>query len=755
MQAKRSVIIGAISALGVLLGTSSALAAPVSVGHSGWTWGDPAPQGSRLNDVVFAGARGFAVGDFGTVLRSDDGGGTWIGLPSGTSSSLSLVQEVDPNTVVVGGECTVRESVNAGESFLRLPVNESESNCATKIASFSFLSAGTGFVEQANGTILLTTDGGQTLEPKTPVPLNGGTAAKLEFISPSIGFAVTGGSGGGKIFRTTDGANSWTQVASSPAPLADVTFVSATTAYAVGGGNTLLASTDEGSTWKALPLALPAGTALPALTHISCSDAMHCLIATAPAPSGQTNTLVRTTDGGMTGSLVSPSAENLLAVSFSTAPGAVAVGENGATVLSSDGGATFPTLISHSLGGDFSRTLRIGQSPLDAYALGAAGQIAATTNGGENWNLLRVPSTGELVDVGFPTSEIGYVVNSGGTVFRTSTAGLSWSILSSGGGAPTALLAPNPNTVLLIGPRGVRRSTDAAASFNSVNATIVAGRRHGKPRKVKLSSFNLSGGAQLAGGAIFAYGEDVLESTNGGSRWTLIPRPLPKHPVAAISFVSSTTGYETSDRRMFFTNNRGRGWREILSVGALNLNGPGGMSFSSPSDGYLRVPFAAEGAANVLLRTANGGRSWTPESLPIGLTNVVAAGAVDYATGFSGSAGALFETTDGGLHITPSTLTLSVEGRRKLSAAKLKKAGNRVRLTGRLSPAIGGETVVVSSVTGGGSWRSKNVTVTSDGTFALTVSGVRATTNFVAQWLGDGPESGAGTPAVQLTISRR
>ncbi|HYM55765.1 MAG TPA: hypothetical protein VES97_10405, partial [Solirubrobacteraceae bacterium] len=260
MQAKWSFFAGAICALGILVGVPSALAAPVSVGHSGWLWGDPTPQGDTLNDVAFAGARGFAVGEFGTVLRSEDGGNTWLGLPSGSQNNLTQVQEVDPNTVVVGGGCAVRESVDAGASFHRLPVNDSETSCTTRIASFSFLSASTGFIEQTDGTIFLTQDGGQTVAPKTPVPLNGQGAGQIVFVSPTVGFAITSGGGGGRIYRTADGAGSWTQVVSTPAPLSALTFVSATTAYAVGANSTLLKSTDEGKTWNALPLTLPSGT---------------------------------------------------------------------------------------------------------------------------------------------------------------------------------------------------------------------------------------------------------------------------------------------------------------------------------------------------------------------------------------------------------------------------------------------------------------------------------------------------------------
>jgi photosystem II stability/assembly factor-like uncharacterized protein len=752
VQAKRSIIVGAISISTVLVGALSALAAPVSVGHSGWTWGDPTPQGNTLNDVTFAGNLGFAVGDFGTVLRSEDGGNTWVGLPSGTSNNLFRVQEVDPNTVVVGGGCTVRESVNAGASFQRLPINESEDNCATGVASFSFLNAATGFVEQTDGTIFLTKDGGQTVEQKTRIPLNGAAAEQIDFVSPSTGFAVTSGGGGGRILRTADGAGSWTQVGSSPAQLSEITFVTPTTAYAVGANSTLLTSTDEGNTWKALPLALPPGTAPLTLTQISCSDAMHCLIATAPAPGGNSNVLVRTTDGGMTGALVSPSEQNLLSVAFSTASNAVAVGQNGATVLSADGGATFPTLVSHRLGAAFSSVIRIGQSPLDAYVPGLAGQIAATTNGGAGWSVLRVPTSANLQDVAFPTTEVGYAVNKDGTVFRTATGGLSWSILSSGGGVPTTLLAPNSSTVLLVGPRGVRRSTNSGASFASVNATIVTGRRHGKARKVKLSNFDLSRGGEVVGTAVFAYGSDLLESTNGGSSWTLIPRPLPKHSATAISFVNPTTGYEASDGRLFFTSDRGRHWKEILSVGSPVDDEGGQLSFGSASDGYVLRPF--DGGPSIPLRTENGGRTWTPEILPTPVAAVTAAGSVDYAAG-AAPTGGLFQTIDGGLNANPSTITLAISGPRRLSAAKLKRAVGRVRLIGHLSPAVGGENVVVSYVTGGRSWHSKNVIVTSTGTFALTVSGIRATTDFVAQWTGNGSEAGAGTPATQLTVSRR
>ena len=738
----------AIAVLGIAgASASSAPAAPVSVGLSGWSWGDPIPQGETLNRVTFQGARGYAVGEDGTVLRSDDGGASWTGLSSGSVTNLTLLQEVEPNTVVVGGICTVRESTDGGATFHRLPVNEAEQNCATKIAAVSFLSPTTGYVEQSDGSVLLTKDGGQTLEPKTSVPLNGATADQMLFVSSTVGFAVVSSPSGGKIYRTTDGSGSWTQVGSSGQPLYDVAFVSPTLAYAVGGAGTLLHSTDGGATWSPLPLALPAGTARPTLTKISCSDTEHCLIATAPVASPGTNVLVRTTDGGATGTLVSPSSQNLLSVAFSTASNAVAVGEAGATVLSTDGGATFPTSVARRLGATLEPVIRLGASAQDAYVPGHSGQVAATTTGGASWGLLRVPTSSNIADVAFPSTNVGYAVNEAGIVFRTANGGIAWSILNSGGGAPSSLLAPAEGTVLLVGPTGLRRSTNSGASFAPVSGSVVLGKKKGRVQRRRLSAFPLFSGAQSVGGAMFAWGDEAIESLDGGAHWKLVPRPLKKGGVESLSFVSASTGYAVSRQRLFFTRNSGRTWKEISSMGHEGLGGQGTITFSSAANGYALYA----GGVNELLHTSDGGRTWIPEALPRKLEAVAAGGSVDYAVGGS----ALFQTTTGGLNATSSKLALSIAGPRKLSRKKLTKAHGRVKLKGVLSPAQGGEQVTVSWRTPGRAvWRHHTVTVASNGAFSLTASGISSSTVFVAQWGGEGPVAGAGTPAVELRVTK-
>jgi photosystem II stability/assembly factor-like uncharacterized protein len=749
---------------GLVLGLSAApaLAAPVSVGQSGWTWGDPTPQGQQLAAVAFDGNTGFAVGQFGTVLGSTDGGATWTGLSSGTIDDLSGVQIINPSVVIVGGGCSLRESVNGGMSFTSIPVNPSESSCDNNVASFSFSDPNTGYVELSDGTMLYTSDGGQTVQAKTSAPVNSGVAAALDFLSPTTGFAVAGatspdGEGGGVIERTTDSANSWTQVGSTPHGLNGITFVSPTQGFAVGDGDTLLATSDGGGTWTTESLTLPAGSGPYNLRAISCSSPTTCLITTDDGKE-----LIRTVDGGMTGTIVSASSQALFGVAFSTGSNVVAVGANGATVLSADGGQTFPNVISTDLGFDLNPAgagIVAGGTAGSAYITGAKGQIAATVNDGASWSLLRVPTSNEVVDVAFPTTSTGFELESDGTLRTTTNGGVAWASQDTGVSNAAALAATSTQNVLLIGGRGIFRSTDGGSSFAAVTSKVVLAT---KPkvtisvRKLELAS------SQTVGGTVLAWGDSGLfESTNGGGAWKHIPGPLPKGSLTSISFVSPSTGYVMDNsQRVFFTRNSGRKWTQLETLDFPDL---ASLSFSSASDGLVALGNYGwnnpDFASVDVLATTNGGKSWQPEVIDGEQAgSILATPGVDYYD----EAGqtnenypvqeGLFATTNGGLSPNPSTLTIQI-GRRKLSAKALAKAGDKVTVKGTLSPVTSeGEQVLVSYHTVGKGWQHRLVTVATDGAFTLVVHGIKASTDFFASAVGNGVDGGVGTPASVLTV---
>ena len=754
----RRISLGCGVALMLALGSAAtAGAAPVSVGHSGWTWGSPTPQGKDLTAVTFQGATGYAVGAFGTALRSADGGASWSGLPTGTLDDLGLVQELDPNTVVVGGPCSVAESTNAGATFTELPISRVGNPCVDPVTGLSFTSASTGYVEQRSGQVEFTSDGGRSVQAKTPVPVtnDGESGANgLHFVSPTVGFTVTGGPRGGTIQRTTDGANSWTQVASVPHGLNDLTFVTPTTAFAVGDDTTLLESTDAGATWATRPLA-GTGAGI-SLLHISCSDALHCLISIANSRS-----LLRTTDGGATATTVTPSANRLADVAFSAGTDVVGVGSAGATVLSADGGASFPTLVSggfHGAVSDVAKSpLRAGGSGASAYLLGAGGDLEATIDGGATWKLLRIPGGGDLVDAAFPNAADGYTVGNDDVLRKTTDGGTAWSSLDAGVSERTSLAATSATNVLLIGPVGIRRSTDGGQTFTTVPGKVKV-KAMGKHKKAgpKVSSLR-PGHSLTVGHNVFVWSSAAIyESTNGGSAWTAIPLPA-RTKIRGLSFVGPSTGYVLDlAGDVLATRNHGRTWTKVLSLGLANVEG---VSFSSSKVGM--VTLGTQGSLGTLLfdvlATTNGGKTWQPQVIDgsggndggIGFATVLATRGHDYyadpASQAADQTSAVFATANGGASPHASHLSISIGARRLTAKAFKAKHRNRVTITGKLNPVTGaGEQVQVSHRKPSTSnWQTQLVKVASNGAFQITIKNLRSTTDFVVYAVGDGVHGGA------------
>ncbi len=149
--------------LALALSATSAGAADVTTGHSGWNWGTPQPQGNTLRAVEFAGARGYAAGDFGTLLHTDDRGRNWTGVFTGTTGTIDHISIADENTVVAGSGCVLRRSEDGGTTWRVLAPP-----CDSPIVSISFPSAQTGYLLLDDGAMLKTTDGGATFTAARP-----------------------------------------------------------------------------------------------------------------------------------------------------------------------------------------------------------------------------------------------------------------------------------------------------------------------------------------------------------------------------------------------------------------------------------------------------------------------------------------------------------------------------------------------------------------------------------------------------------
>ncbi|HTN25265.1 MAG TPA: YCF48-related protein [Solirubrobacteraceae bacterium] len=723
---------------------AGASAASVRVPLSGWDWGNPAPQGNALGAIDFQLGRGYAVGAAGTALRTDDGGTTWSGLATGTAADLARLQIIDPETVTILGAdgCVLRRTDDGGKTFHKIFI-VAETDCPDRVRSSYFVDKTTGYLLLADGSVLRTTDAGQSFSKQTAIPgtqasaTPGGAVAKeIVFNSADAGIAFVspGGPEPSVAYFTTDAGISWKPLTIPAGDVERVYRFDANTLYATGA-ETLMRSTDAGLTWT--KQAFGAGLTL---TSIGCADALTCLITTSKGE------LDRTTDGGATATTITASSVPLFGAAFANPTRAVAVGSAGQTVVSDDAGVNYLP-VGGDVGGQFSRVRR-GPVPSSAFAPGAKGQLALTADGGVTWKVANVSTSADLIDTSWPDLKTGYALDVRGGLFRTQNSGLTWQTLSAGpGGAARAVVAiGGSDTVLLFGPRGIKKAT-GGGEFNAVAGKAVA--------RAAL------GDAQLAGSAVFAWGpKALLASTDKGTTWKAIKLPTKKTRVRQAAFASRAAGFLLdASGRVWRTANGGRTWSQSFSAGTARITG---MTFGSATSGYLSVGgFGADSANAYVLHTTDAGRSWRPQAVATGVIaplGIVASDALHAFTLVQPNGTPLarrfFFTATGGDAGAASPLKIRATPA-KFTKRSLKRTRGRVTITGTLGGAIGGEQITVSArAVNGVDWTSKTVTAGANGGSFSATFNVKNAAVFVAQWAGDSGRIGEGTPPLLVTVTK-
>ena len=196
-------------------------------------WVDQSPASLTLNNLngvhFYDRVRGWAVGDVGTILATDDAGLTW-GRQTSNSAGFTL------NAVF-------------------------------------FPTATHGFVVGAAGRVLETTNGGSTWSVRTGIPNAGLSQRDIFFVDANHGWIV---GNAGLILRTKDAGATWNRDTSQT--ILDLYSVWAatapgpdTTVWAVGAQGEIVGSDDGGETWTNVPS--PSSLAFHAVVRRSRDDA--------------------------------------------------------------------------------------------------------------------------------------------------------------------------------------------------------------------------------------------------------------------------------------------------------------------------------------------------------------------------------------------------------------------------------------------------------------------------------------------------
>lgn len=118
----------------------------------------------RLFDIEFVGSRGWAVGDFGLVMRTDDGGTTWKELVAVESDSLLGVDFIDDKRgVVVGTMGAAYYTEDGGDSW-----SKAETDFDGRLFNAKLSASGFGFGVGEFGAMVRTDDLGHSWKNVSP-----------------------------------------------------------------------------------------------------------------------------------------------------------------------------------------------------------------------------------------------------------------------------------------------------------------------------------------------------------------------------------------------------------------------------------------------------------------------------------------------------------------------------------------------------------------------------------------------------------
>lgn len=175
----------------------------------------------------------------------------WTLIPIGTSADIFDLHFISMNTGwVVGSNGTILKTTNGGNTWA-----VQKSNLNTNLSSVYFIDSLNGWACGVNGKILKTTDGGINWVQK----LSGVTENinSIYFISESDGFAITGNWNSypypysGRILKTTDGGETWTiKLFDDSHGFIDLFFLDKYSGWICGSNGATYKTTNGGNSWS-------------------------------------------------------------------------------------------------------------------------------------------------------------------------------------------------------------------------------------------------------------------------------------------------------------------------------------------------------------------------------------------------------------------------------------------------------------------------------------------------------------------------
>jgi photosystem II stability/assembly factor-like uncharacterized protein len=438
----------------------------------------------------------------------------------------------------------------------------------------------------------------------------------------------------GTIMKTTDGGNSWTikmfENWDEYYDLQSIYFTDETTGYLIDNYDQVYKTTDAGNSWNLIYT----GVYGEGLESIVFTDNQHGFVA------GAGGLILKTSNGGINWDhqFLNPPGE-YRSICFATTQSGYIAGYNGIIMHTSDGGASW---VPQSSGATSKLNGIHFVSPEEGYIFGDEGVLLKTTDGGVNWipdqkidslEFLSLSSFNKdtLIIIGMELTG----VHSDFDILKTIDGGNSWAIVKiyNETPAPRTVFCLPDGTAYSIGIRGsVYKSIDAGSAWNLVTNYLTL-------NSISCIDFPT---ADVGYASMFGYefvnDVTVLKTIDGGDSWFATDSDFGSEifsaidfPTEDIGFIGGTNIYRTLDGGNTWTLRYSSSWdKRIKSI-----------AFAIPTRGI------AVGGDGLILRTTNAGLNWYPiESGTTSILNSVCMPAVN--TGYIAGSRVILKTTDGG-----------------------------------------------------------------------------------------------------------
>ncbi len=215
----------------------------------------------------------------------------------------------------------------------------------------------------------------------------------------------------------------------------------------------------------------------------------------------------RAADGSATWQNPLPQGGDLEGVSCATTSACVAVGDAGTILASSDGGESWSARSSGV--GDGLMSVNCADAS-DCVAVGDGGTVLTSSDGGATWSSRPSGTDAALNGVSCPRAVVCVAVGDGGTILRSDDGGMSWAAQASGTTEPLyGVSCPSETACFAVGRSGKIVATSDGASWSA--------RTSGTSQRLWAVSCPTTSTCVAAGDDF--EGQGLLRTTDSGTSW--------------------------------------------------------------------------------------------------------------------------------------------------------------------------------------------------------------------------------------------